>query len=291
MRLVVKQGDKVVSEFHFAKGPVRVGRGADCQVFLPDRAVSRRHAMLFTTADGNWMVEDLDSANKTYLNDRAIQKAALKGGDHLRIGDYAIEVDLESPADQTGPIHLDDTLATIPVRPQVIVRKPYEDHAPDIVLSAKRVKDYLRATEAICKANGIEGVLRTLLDVTMSQFEASRVWGALRNEPSGPMICHAGRSRDGQAIELNDIELRDRVTQAVEEGVFLLLPRAGQVSGGSGDVQGPIGSVMIAPLVDLTGCFGVLYIDNSVKSRAFELSDLDYLMLLAIHSAVVVENF
>ncbi len=77
MRLVVKQSNGTINEFQFAQGPVYIGRGANSQVFLPDRAVSRQHAVIFTTQDGKWFVEDLDSANKTYLNDKAIHKAAI----------------------------------------------------------------------------------------------------------------------------------------------------------------------------------------------------------------------
>jgi GAF domain-containing protein len=48
---------------------------------------------------------------------------------------------------------------------------------------------------------------------------------------------------------------------------------------------------MIAPIMDPTGCFGVLYVDNSADQGPYALSDLDYLMLLAIHTAAIVENF
>ena len=52
-----------------------------------------------------------------------------------------------------------------------------------------------------------------------------------------------------------------------------------------------IRSAMIAPIVDPTGCFGVLYIDNSMDHGHYDLSDLDYLMLVAIHTAAIIENF
>jgi hypothetical protein len=43
--------------------------------------------------------------------------------------------------------------------------------------------------------------------------------------------------------------------------------------------------------MDPSGCCGVLYVDNSIDQDYYGLSDLDYLMLLAIHTAAVVENF
>jgi hypothetical protein len=43
--------------------------------------------------------------------------------------------------------------------------------------------------------------------------------------------------------------------------------------------------------MDPKGCFGVLYIDNAPGRAPYNLSDLDYLMLLAIHTSTIVENF
>ncbi len=80
MRLIVRQRDGDAKELQFMKGPVSIGRGADSHVFLPDRAVSRQHALINSTDDGGWTIEDLDSAGKTYLNDEPIRRADIKNG-------------------------------------------------------------------------------------------------------------------------------------------------------------------------------------------------------------------
>ena len=41
---------------------------------------------------GKWVVEDLNSANKTFLNDNVIHKAELNDDDVVRIADFSIEV-------------------------------------------------------------------------------------------------------------------------------------------------------------------------------------------------------
>ena len=48
---------------------------------------------------------------------------------------------------------------------------------------------------------------------------------------------------------------------------------------------------MIAPVAGEGGCFGVLYIDNDKAHSPYDISDLDYLMLLAIHTSTIIENF
>jgi len=286
MRLVVKQNSQIVNEFQFSKGPVYLGRNTNNQVFLPDRSVSRQHAVIFSTPDGQWIVEDLDSANKTYLNDEAIHKVPIKTGDMLRIAGFTIEIQLEEDAPLEEPTHLEDTLIATERKTQIIVRKPDVEHAPDISLSARRVKDFMQATERICKTNGLDEVVHALLNIILRQFGAYHAWCALRNQPTGAMISHAGKRKDGQALELGNIQLKEKITYAIEKGQFLLVP---QVPDQTTDEK--IRSAMIAPIMDPDGCFGVLYVDNTAEQEQYNLSDLDYLMLLAIHTAAIVENF
>ncbi len=59
------------------------GRQGECDIHIPSEGISRRHAELRLTADGI-MVEDLGSANGTYINDRRITRGMLKPGDELR---------------------------------------------------------------------------------------------------------------------------------------------------------------------------------------------------------------
>jgi pSer/pThr/pTyr-binding forkhead associated (FHA) protein len=286
MRLVVKQGGRTTNEFRSTKGPIHIGRHTDSQILLPDGKVSRQHAVIFPTEDGKWTVRDLDSANKTYLNDKAIHEAEVKTGDHLCIADFTIEIDLRDEAGSARRLDLEDTLTTAFRQPQTIVRTLDAEHAPDIRLPAKRTKDFIQATEAICQANGPDEVLRVLLKITTAQFAAYRTWCTLRNEPAGPMTCHAGRSRDGQKIQLSNLELNKKITQSVEKGEFLLLPQVQPQK-----QTKKVNSAMIAPVIGASGCFGVLYVDNDTRHEQYSPSDLDYLMLLAIHTAAVLENF
>ena len=295
MRLIVKKAGQTVHELQFTKGPLHIGRHAHSQIFLPDRAVSRQHAVFYTTQDGKWVIEDLDSANKTYLNDKAVKKAEIKTGDCIRVGDFDINIELEAGADAGGGIHLEDTLVSdsrqspsAPRTPsrEVITRRVDISRGPDVHLPAKRIRDFLDATEAICKSNGLDEVLKTLLGLTLRQFRAYHSWCALRNLPEGPMTSHAGKCRDGHAVELAQIKVYEKINETIDKKVFVLVP---QVSSPTDEEK--VRSALIAPIIDPDGCFGVLYVDNAMDHGCYDLSDLDYLMLLAIHTAAVVENF
>jgi len=290
MRLILKQNNRTISEFQFTEGPISIGRQAGSQILLPGGTVSKQHAVIFTTDDGKWMVEDKDSANKTYLNDKAIHQAEIKTGDCLRITDFTIEINIDDTAEPEKSINADDTLhleAALATPPhEIIVRKPDAGHAPAMRLAARRLTDFSQATEAISEADNLDRLLLTLLDITLKQFSALHTWCALRTQPAGPMTCHAGKKSDGQTVQLSDIKLNDKITQAVEKGQFLVLPRvSAQV-----EEQERIRSALIAAIVRSAGCFGVLYVDNAMADKHYSLSDLDYLMLLAMHTAAIMKN-
>jgi eukaryotic-like serine/threonine-protein kinase len=81
--LVQEQGAK---EAHDIKGDsVMVGRDRSCSIVLSHPAVSRRHARL-TLSNGSFVLEDLQSANGTYVNNSRVERANLKSGDVIRFG-------------------------------------------------------------------------------------------------------------------------------------------------------------------------------------------------------------
>ncbi len=314
MRLVVKQKGHHDRDFEFTAGPVNIGRRGSNEITLPDRAVSKYHAIILTDDNGKWMVKNISSANKTYLNDNTVKQAEIKTGDSIRISNFTIEINLDgtaepaaSPAAETGTAAepaadtsadaetdaaADSAYPAAPTPgfssgPQIIVRKPGAVQAPPIRFPAKRANEFIILTRAVRRAESLDKLLLELLNITSKQCDAFRGWCALRSDPDGPMTCHAGRHRNGQAIELDDLDLKDKITEAIEKNEFLLFlfSRIPGQKKGTGTR-----SVLIAPITNPAGCFGVIYIDNSIGDEHYSLSDLDYLMLVAIHTASILEK-
>jgi DNA-binding NtrC family response regulator len=71
---------------------VYVGSADGCHLRLNDRAVSRRHAALELTGT-SLRVEDLDSTNGTYVNGIRVRDAFVSGGEVLRLGSTALQVE------------------------------------------------------------------------------------------------------------------------------------------------------------------------------------------------------
>jgi pSer/pThr/pTyr-binding forkhead associated (FHA) protein len=288
MRLVVKQGERTINEFHFDKGPIYIGRHTNSQILLPDKVVSRQHAVIYNTKDGQWVVEDLDSANKTYLNNAEIRKADIKAGDTIRISDFSIEVNFETASATPDPgetVELEEPPVGLSSGPQIIVRRLGAEKAPAMRFQSERATDFLQAIEELRKADHIDKALLVLLEIVSKQFKTYHVWGAMRPKADGPMTAHAGRNRSGMAIEQADLEYGDKIAEALNKKQCMLFIFTRDLSQ---QKETQVRSVLIAPLLSTGGCFGVIYANNTFRDDHYNLGDLDYLMLLGLHTASVL---
>ena len=66
-----------------------IGRSPDCDIFLDDVTVSRRHAIV-GRGDAGFTIEDLGSLNGTFLNRSRIERGELENGDEVQIGKYRL---------------------------------------------------------------------------------------------------------------------------------------------------------------------------------------------------------
>ncbi|HEY42503.1 MAG TPA: FHA domain-containing protein [Anaerolineae bacterium] len=84
--VLIAQAGKLQGQiWNLEKDELLIGRGADCDVVIPDRQVSRHHACIRRTSDG-FLLEDLGSKNGTHLNGNSIQSPALlQDGDIVQV--------------------------------------------------------------------------------------------------------------------------------------------------------------------------------------------------------------
>ena len=88
--LVVRSGGGRAGEtFHLDREQTTVGRSPDCDIFLDDVTVSRKHAVLVQRDDA-FFIEDQGSLNGTFLNRKRIESGRLENGDELQIGKYKL---------------------------------------------------------------------------------------------------------------------------------------------------------------------------------------------------------
>ncbi len=77
---------KDANELHEIQGDsIMIGRDRACSIVLSHPAVSRRHARI-TLSGKAFVLEDLKSANGTFVNNARVDRANLKAGDVVRFG-------------------------------------------------------------------------------------------------------------------------------------------------------------------------------------------------------------
>jgi hypothetical protein len=88
--LVVRSGGGRAGETFFPSGDrTQIGRSPECEVFLDDVTVSRKHAELVRSGD-TYTITDLGSLNGTFVNRKRIESAELEDDDEVQIGKYRL---------------------------------------------------------------------------------------------------------------------------------------------------------------------------------------------------------
>jgi hypothetical protein len=88
--LVVRSGGGRAGE-HFVpkQDNTTIGRSPDCDIFLDDVTVSRRHAEVARSDEGV-TVKDLGSLNGSYVNGERVDERTLSTGDEVQIGRFKL---------------------------------------------------------------------------------------------------------------------------------------------------------------------------------------------------------
>jgi hypothetical protein len=89
--IAFSDGDEI-AVIHLQAGWTRIGRSGAADLRLDDPTVSRRHALLVLTDDGDLRALDDRSLNGLFVNGNAVEWAALSDGDELEIGRYRLHV-------------------------------------------------------------------------------------------------------------------------------------------------------------------------------------------------------
>lgn len=116
-KLVKMHNGEVVEEYPITKSELRIGRASDNDVILHDDTVSSHHAVISVAAVGEdgfakeFRIQDLQSTNKTYVNNKETTERKLVDKDVVRIGlshfefDYKNNEELQKEFQKTTKLH------------------------------------------------------------------------------------------------------------------------------------------------------------------------------------------
>ncbi|RKY04986.1 MAG: hypothetical protein DRP66_11080, partial [Planctomycetota bacterium] len=111
-------------------------------------------------------------------------------------------------------------------------------------------------------------------------------WIGLRIATTGELTHISGRKRTGQDVKLDELIFGRMIIDAMNRAEYTLIPLLPK------DRQYErIRSGLIASVESDAGCHGVIYVDNATDRTHFSLTDLDYLVLLAVRAGVMLNKF
>src|SRR5437667_3467619 len=94
--LVILQGAEIGRDFRLRRGSMVLGRGLTADIRIVDDLASREHARIELafepqTENISFFLFDLGSTNHTFLNSKRVDRAELKDGDKIQVGDTVLK--------------------------------------------------------------------------------------------------------------------------------------------------------------------------------------------------------
>ena len=297
--LVVRNADRTIS-----LGPghiIIVGRTAQCDLHLDDPSVSRRHCSI-AFDNGLLRVQDLQSANGTFVNERPTTDGTARPGDLIRLGTAIIEV--RDPAGSAQP--LDTTYFEDSAIESVIERRIEPSSfawlagaenaaAPELAL-LKRAQRHLstlhRVSELLAGARDIDHLADATLRGILEILQADRCAIVLRrkDDPAAAEVL-AARSRT-HAAEPFAVS-RTLVSSVIRDGLSVFAHDAStdtRFADGQSVIGQQVRSVMCVPLRTTDDVLGALYVDSLSGAGRFNEADLELLAAIGNQAGVAMHR-
>ena len=118
-KLLLKFHAAVIKEIPIEKTPVTIGRKPDNDIVIDNMAVSGHHAKINLQGSA-YVIEDLQSTNGTFLNEKKILNSGLKHNDQIVIGQHSL-IFINPEAQPAAEEHKPDIPKTIDTESTVVI--------------------------------------------------------------------------------------------------------------------------------------------------------------------------
>jgi phosphoserine phosphatase RsbU/P len=297
--LLVLKGGTPGQRLPLDKPTIVLGREAkDCDFVIANQAVSRVHAQI-SLVDGRYVIEDLKSRNKTYVNNQLVEsRTALNENDRIKICDFLATFHSDSPSERKTPLpaHLrgaereDDDVADGPSTVQATLSR-LPQHQLLEAQPADRVRALLEISNSLVQTLELDQLLEKIAEVLLNTFrQADRCFIILRDEQDHliPRVIKLRRPTPDASPRFS----RTIVRKCLDSTQAFLSEDAStdsKFSLSQSITDFRILSVMCAPLVANEKAFGVIQLDSQDRSKKFTQDDLKLLLGVANQASVAFE--
>ena len=304
-------GPTVGQRIELTRPKMVMGRHPDCEIVLDAGAVSRQHAQVIVDG-GQIYIEDLQSRNGTFVNDRQIEgRHRLQHDDRVKICDLGYRFEDGSQPFPSTPKTTDTAFAFGPDSSRAIMiegdlgapgsskimSKLEVSDSSRLRLEANpltKLKAVLEIIRSLSKSLSLDTVLPNVLDSLFKIFlQADRGFVVMKEGPDGLLLPKAVKFRRPDEDDTIRIS-RTVVDEVMNSREAILSADAAtdsrfQMSQSIADFR--IRSMMCAPLLDSEGnALGVIQIDTLNQRSRFRDDDLEVLVGVAAPAGIAIEN-
>lgn len=304
--LVVLQGPDKGRTLNAIDSVVLIGRGSE-QVPLTDQTVSRKHAEL-QRSDSGWIIQDLGSANGTFLNGGRITKPTrLKHGDQIRVGTTLMVYMGDERVQQLTGAMIPSDLVTLDagnlaVESSIISSMPSNDDS--IVMAAPETQYAVKAWNVLRELSAVissflpaEELLLRVMDIIFEQIDVDHAVIFVRDESDGELLPEVVRFRHrprSEGPELPQVlASRTIINHVVDsrEGVLCSNAVTDERFRSGKSVQNlGMRSVLCAPIIARDQILGVIHLDSPVTNHMYNELELRLLTAIGIQTGMAMEN-
>jgi adenylate cyclase len=280
---------------------VTLGRSPDNDVVLRELKASRCHARL-ECKGGSYFLEDLGSGNGTWINNRMIQKGMIRHADILRIGQssFLFREPVDSEISESGVVFgegspLERTRFEVSWSEHRTAFSG-EERAKRSLESVERLNHKLSVIYQVSNQVGgvhdLDELLMAILEAVFDVIPAERGAILLKDRSSGELVSRVVKSKEQKSRR--DFVISSSILRRVEEGRRSLLTTDALADERFADsdsiISQGVQTAMSAPLICREEFLGVLHVDSTHRSDAFNEDNLDLLMGIAGQAAIALQN-
>lgn len=266
-----------------------LGRHPSCEIVVDNAAVSRRHAQILSR-HGEFVLEDLQSRNCTFLNGVLLDaKAPLHDADEFKIGNAVFKF-----FDPSEKIPAQESTRDPLGESSTIVATLNAKSAPVLHLGVKpeaKLGALLEISNDLAQALELGGVLQSLLDGLLKVFPQVDSGLIVLNEPDDKKTV-VRASRPGGAEAAAALDVSDTMyRQAMDQGEAILSVDPLKSGSREGPDRPGVRSAMCVPLINRQGrALGAIHLQDTGLGPQITQGDLDVLVSIGSQAVLAIEN-
>jgi len=213
-KLILQFREATLQEIPITKSTVTIGRVDKNDIKIENLAVSRQHAKIVQDGD-RYVMEDLNSLNGTFVNEKRVGKCILRNGDEILVGKHTLVFvdEEEKPIEMRKDIDISlaEKTVILDTKKQRGLISQIEEEKPTIKEKPSDLKGGIRIISGGVGKEDIELTKRLTIggkgdgaDIKLRGFFVGKISFIISKRPNGFFITHSG----GRSIpKVNGVEV------------------------------------------------------------------------------------